>query len=49
MLMGNHNKEKVLGKSIVEVKMSSGKMMILTNVFSCPQNQEESCVCQFVM
>ena len=33
MLMGNHNKAKVLGKGTVEVKMSSGKMMILTNVF----------------
>lgn len=31
--MGNHNKVKVLEKGIVEVKMSSGKMLILTNVF----------------
>ena len=35
--MGNHNKEKVLGKSTIEVKMSSGKMMILTNVFHVPE------------
>ena len=34
--MGNHNKEKVLGKDTVEVKMSSGKMFILTNVFHVP-------------
>ena len=31
--MGNHNKAKVLGKGTVEVKMSSGKMLILTNAF----------------
>ena len=36
VLMGNHNKEKVLGKDTVEVKMSSGKMLILTNVFHVP-------------
>ena len=34
--MGNHNKVKVLGKGIVEVKMSSSKMLILTNVFHVP-------------
>ena len=34
--MGNHNKAKVLGKGTVEVKMSSGKMMILRNVFHVP-------------
>ena len=31
--MGNHNKTNVLGKGTIEVKMSFGKMMILTNVF----------------
>ena len=36
MLMGNHNKAKVLGKGTVEVKMSSSKMLILTNVFHVP-------------
>ncbi|KAM4087168.1 hypothetical protein ACJW30_10G157300 [Castanea mollissima] len=36
MLMGNHNKAKVLGKGTVVVKMSSDKMMILTNVFHVP-------------
>ena len=36
VLMGNHNKAKVLGKGTAEVKMSSGKMMILTNVFHEP-------------
>ena len=36
VLMGNHNKVKVLGKGTVEVKMSSGKMMILTNAFHVP-------------
>ena len=36
VLMGNHNKVKILGKGIVEVKMSSGKMMILTNAFHVP-------------
>ena len=35
--MGNHDKAKVLGKSTIEVKMSSGKMMILTNVFHVPK------------
>ena len=35
--MGNHDKAKVLGKSTIEVKMSSGKMMILTNVFHAPK------------
>ena len=34
--MDNHNKAKVLGKGTTEVKMSSGKMMILTNVFHVP-------------
>ena len=34
--MGNHNKAKVLGKGIVEVKMSYGKMLILTNIFHIP-------------
>ena len=34
--MGNHNKAKVLGKGTVEVKMSSSKMLILTNVFHVP-------------
>ena len=34
--MGNHNKAKVLGKGIIEVKMSSDKMLILTNVFYVP-------------
>ena len=36
VLMGNHNKAKVLGKGIIEVKMSSDKMLILTNVFYVP-------------
>ena len=31
--MGNHDKAKVLGKGTVEVKMSSDKMIILTNIF----------------
>ena len=31
--MGNHNKAKVLGNGTIEVKMSSNKMLILTNVF----------------
>ena len=35
--MGNHDKAKVLGKSTIEVKMSFGKMMILTNVFHVPK------------
>ena len=35
--MGNHNKAKVLGKGTVEVKISSGKMLILTNVFHVPE------------
>ena len=35
--MGNHDKAKVLGKGTIEVKMSSGKMMILTNVFHVPK------------
>ena len=34
--MGNHNEAKVLEKGTIEVKMSSGKMMILTNVFHVP-------------
>ena len=36
MLMGNYNQAKVIGKGTVEVKMSSGKMMNLTNVFHVP-------------
>ena len=36
VLMGNHNKAKVLGKGIFEVKMTSDKMLILTNVFHVP-------------
>ena len=35
-LMGNHNKAKVIGKGTVEVKISSCKMLILTNVFLVP-------------
>ena len=31
--MGNHDKVKVLGKGTGEVKMSSDKMIILTNIF----------------
>ena len=34
--MGNHNKTKVIGKGTVEVKISSSKMLILTNVFLVP-------------
>ena len=33
VLIGSHNKAKVLRKGTVEVKMSSDKMLILTNVF----------------
>ena len=33
VLMGNHNKAKVLGNGTVNVKMSFGKKLILTNVF----------------
>ena len=33
VLIGSHNKAKVLKKGTVEVKMSSDKMLILTNVF----------------
>ena len=42
--MGNHNKAKVLGNGTVEVKMSFGKMMILTNVFHVP-NIKKNIVC----
>ena len=49
VLMGNHNKAKVLEKGTVEVKMSSGKMLILTNVFHVPDFKEESSFYQFVM
>ena len=37
VLMGNHNKANVFGKGTIEVKMSFGKMMILTNVFHVPE------------
>ena len=36
VLKGNHNKAKVLGNGTVKVKMSSDKMLILTNVFHVP-------------
>ncbi|XP_030945253.1 uncharacterized protein LOC115969778 [Quercus lobata] len=36
VLIGNHNKANILGNGIVEVKMSSSKMLILTNVFHVP-------------
>ena len=36
VLMGNHNKAKILGKGPVEMKMSLDKMLILTNVFHVP-------------
>ena len=36
VLMGNHNRAKVHGKGIVEVKMSSSKKLVLTNVFHVP-------------
>ena len=34
--MGDHNKAKVLGKGTIDVKMSSGKVLILTNIFHVP-------------
>ena len=37
VLIGNHNKSKFLGKGTIKVKMSFGKMMILTNVFHVPK------------
>ena len=36
VLMDNHNKAKVLGKGTTKVNMSSGKMIILTNIFHIP-------------
>ena len=36
VLMGNYNKAKVHGKGTVDVKMSFGKMLTLTNVFHVP-------------
>ena len=36
VLMSNHNKAKVLVKGTVKVKMSFGKIMILTNIFHVP-------------
>ena len=33
VLTGNRNKAKVLEKGTIEVKISSGKILILTNVF----------------
>ena len=36
LLMGNHNRAKVHGKGTVEVKMSSGKKLVLTNVYHVP-------------
>ena len=36
VLMGNHNKAKIVGNGTIDVKMSSGKMLILTNVFHVP-------------
>ena len=36
LLMGNHNKAKVHGKGTVEVKMSFGKKLVLTNVYHVP-------------
>ena len=35
-LIGNYNKAKVHGKGTIEVKMSSGMMLALTNVFHVP-------------
>ena len=35
VLTSNHKKTKVLGKGTIEVKISSGKILILTNVFLC--------------
>ena len=42
--MGNHNKAKVLGNGTIEVKMSFGKMIMLTNVFHV-SNIKKNLVC----
>ena len=44
VLMGNHNKAKVLGKGIVEVKISSGKMLILTMFSMYPISRRILCL-----
>ena len=36
VLMGNHNSTKVLGTGTVELKLSSGKKLVLTNVYHVP-------------
>jgi hypothetical protein len=36
VLMGNHNTAKVLGTGTVELKLSSGKKLVLTNVYHVP-------------
>ena len=36
VLMCNHNKAKIVENGTINVKMSSGKMLILTNVFHVP-------------
>jgi hypothetical protein len=36
ILMGNHNTAKVLGTGTVELKLSSGKKLVLTNVYHVP-------------
>uniref|UniRef100_A0A2N9EYR8 Reverse transcriptase domain-containing protein n=1 Tax=Fagus sylvatica TaxID=28930 RepID=A0A2N9EYR8_FAGSY len=36
VLMGNHNTSKVLGTGTVELKLSSGKKLVLTNVYHVP-------------
>ena len=36
VLMGNHNKAKIVGNCTIDVKMSSGMMLALTNVFHVP-------------
>ena len=49
VLMGNHNKAKVLRKGTVEVKMSFVKMLILTNVFHVPDIKKNLVPTKIVM
>lgn len=37
ILMGNHNKEKVHGRGVVELQFTSGKKLTLINIFHVPE------------
>ena len=49
VLMGNHNASTVVGKGTIELEFTSGKRIVLVNVFTCSRNQKKSGFCKSPM